>query len=283
MPTNNYINQKLNSQLGQAMVDALSVHYKIDLLEQYDTAIFNMSYEKAMEKALNDLRIRYPKDKKVLKFILSKSFKKYASLKSTIYKRAQKYMLEDLRGKYGPYINVLRRPNSNVFDSNISNTFKTELGRLYLSKKLFVLFTTHSLERFEERALNHKEIYSDFSNKFHKCYGAEPCAFDYMSFLMNNADEYAVTQTQNMLYINVDVGIVACEIYEDFATVVKTFLMPEMFKESDATWKIFGVKSVLFRGNENDEEISGPTFLKPDFCLNAEMTGLGRVLNFFQS
>jgi hypothetical protein len=193
------------------VIAMLGAHFKITQLEKYENAIINMLFNEGLKK-----------------------HQKIQRIGEHLLKRVQKFMGEELRKRYGPYISVLRRKEK--FLCNFSMVYKTEHGRLYQSSIFPDLFiTSHCLERYEQRMpdLETFELTSGINAAFRKRWGADPTAYDSLDNILNAVTEYGVPVDQgDTLILNLTFGLLVLDVFEHFS-VAKTFLSPNMGPKCD--------------------------------------------------
>jgi hypothetical protein len=184
----------------------LGAHFNVARLEKYEDAIVKGFFYEGMKK--------YQRQQRVGEHLRSK---------------VQKYMGEQLRKRWGPYISVLRRKDK--FFCNFCMVYKTELGRLYQSSIFPDLFiTSHALERYEERMpdLETFELTSGINRAFKKQWGTSPTAYDSLDSILSTVTEYGVPEEQgDTLILNLTFGFLILDVFENFS-VAKTFLAPDM-------------------------------------------------------
>jgi hypothetical protein len=145
-----------------------------------------------------------------------------------------------IRGYYGKWVNILnfkvKEHRRISFSTNFDRVYNTDRGRLFGISHYSpiwknVLFTSHCLERFEERADFKKA--SPLIEVFKKNRKAEPTAADLLySLILVNDYSYAPVGEEEY-YFDVGIGCVIMINYDN-VSVVKTFLKPGTIK--NVTW-----------------------------------------------
>lgn len=205
---------KSNEDEELRYLDILKKHFTTVYHEKHPTAmlnlIFNDSYDKILGKDYQKKRISRRKAKKLKDEIVSR-----------------------LRRKYGRWINLtnfkVKNPNDIRFITNFNRVYRIEgHGKLYGSPSELVcggvFYTSHSLERFEERA--DPFLYSNVIVALMDAYKTEPTSADILMGLIMTSD-YEYGRWKEFLYLNVRVGaLVLDDLGEIF--IAKTFLSPDM-------------------------------------------------------
>jgi hypothetical protein len=156
-------------------------------------------------------------------------------------KKIYDLILTRMKARYGSWVNILdfriRGPfNRITFSTNFEKIYNTEMGSLFgtaNSSPIWrnVLFTTHCLERFEQRTLGRPLTH--LKDNFKKVCKAEPTSADLLLYLIFLSDfKYGPVKPEEY-YLNVRAGACIMESFDD-VTVVKTFVTPNMVK--NVTW-----------------------------------------------
>ena len=213
---------ELSQQEEQKYLDTLNKHFDAVTCEKHPNAMFTLIFNEAYDK------------------ILGKNFRK-----ERISKRKQIKLREEvvtrLRRKYGRWINLTNFKAKNPYDIS----FLTNFNRVYRIKNIGILYgspsemvcegifyTSHCLERFEERA--DPELYKNVTEALTRIYKTKPTSADIMMGLILTSNyEYgkwkSIEYEDNKLfyYLNVSVGALALEDLGDLF-IAKTFLTPDM-------------------------------------------------------
>lgn len=202
-------------------LEALNKHFKAVTCEKHPDAMLNIiftdAYEKILGRNFRKQRISKKKEKKLKNEIISR-----------------------LRHKYGRWINLtnfkIKNPAEIYFQTNFNRVYKVEdMGILYGSPSELIcdgiFYTSHCLERFEERA--NPEFYDPITEEMKKIYKTEPTSADIMiGLIMSSNMEYG--RWKDFCYLNVRVGALVLENLTD-VFIAKTFLTPDML-HPEMTW-----------------------------------------------
>lgn len=199
----------------------LNKHFKTMTCEKHPNAMLNIIFTDAYDK------------------ILGKNFKKQRISKKKG-KKLRNEILRRLRTKYGRWINLTnfkaKDPGSITFQTNFNRVYRVEdQGILYGSPSEMVcdgiFYTSHCLERFEERA--DSQLYEPVTNEMKGIYGTEPTSADIMIGLVMSSN-YEYGRWREFCYLNVRVGALVLEDLGD-VFIAKTFLTPDML-HSEMKW-----------------------------------------------
>jgi len=195
-------------------LDILKKHFTTVFHEKHPTAmlnlIFNDSYDKILGKNYRKQRISKRKTKKLRDEIVDR-----------------------LRHKYGRWINLtnfkVKSPNDIRFITNFNRVYRIEgQGKLYGSPSELVcsgiFYTSHCLERFEERA--DPFLYANVIIALMEAYKTEPTSADNLVGLIMTSD-YEYGRWKDFLYLNVGVGVLVLDDLGEIF-IAKTFLTPDM-------------------------------------------------------
>lgn len=178
--------------------------------------------------------------------------------------KIRQYVIKSLRSRYGKWMTVrdLRwaRRGGLSFKSNYCSTYKTSQGLLYGhsvdSSLREVFYTTHSLQRFEERMPEQllEEIRKGF--KLYRKY--EPTTVDVFDHEIRNARDYGVDSDHR--YLNIYFGALVIQTFRG-VHIVKTFLTPEMLRDKDCRWLRAIPSQYDIENNDGEPYINGLTEL----------------------
>lgn len=205
----------------QKYLEILNKHFKTVTCEKHPNAmlniIFNNAYEKILGFDFKKKRISKRKEKKLKDEIIS-----------------------DLRRRYGRWINLTnfkaKSPDAILFQTNFNRVYKVEnQGILYGSPSESIcggiFYTSHCLERFEERA--DTTVYTSVANEMKKLYKTEPTSADIIIGLIVASNlEYG--KWREFRYLNIHTGALVIEDLND-VFIAKTFLTPDMLYK-EMTW-----------------------------------------------
>ena len=205
----------------QMYLDLLNLHFKAVTAEEYPDAIMNLIFREAYEKVLGQFyrknRVSRRKAKKIKEYILTK-----------------------LRRKYGRWINLtnfkIKDVDRVIFKTNFNRVYDIKgQGKLYgsPSEQLCgnIFYTTHCLERFEERIPEF--LYEPVTETLKRSFKADPTSADIIvGLVMTSNLEYGVWK--EFKYLNLNVGALVLEDLGD-VFIAKTFLTPDMLYE-DMRW-----------------------------------------------
>jgi hypothetical protein len=147
-----------------------------------------------------------------------------------------------MKNHYGKWVSITQYDRKGRFKTNINQVFKTDQGKLYNFidfKNMF--FTSHSLERFEERVSNEK--YKDIINIYKKI-KVNPSIIDVINVLLKVCSQFSIDDN-GFLYLNINFGILVVQSINQNVCIVKTFLSPEMNK-SFLKWTFFKKEYDIF-------------------------------------
>jgi hypothetical protein len=202
-------------------IRALKTKYKVVPAEKYPDAIVKLHLDQAK-----------------LKFVGNKK------IKQRMVDRMSKYIQEKIKISYGKYAtmsNLVVKDGGVKFHTNFHLIFKVKdenhnLGYLYGSDMTGIcdgiLFTEHSLQRFEQRAVPF--FYETAKTKFKDQIGNEPTVLDVLAFTMTTKEIFEYGKYNDLLYLNVHTGILVLERIEDIY-IAKTYLTPGMLN-TPVTW-----------------------------------------------
>ena len=186
--------------------------------------------------------------------ILGKNFSKERISERKV-KKIYDLILEKMRARYGSWVNLLDfKIKGDIrkisFSTNFEKIYNTEMGNLFgtaNSSPIWqkVLFTSHSLERFEERAKNYS--FTGIKKSFGRVCRAQPTSADILLTLIFYGDYDYAPLAPTEYYLSVKIGACVMETFDD-VTVVKTFVSPKMVK--NVTW---------FRPTLTDEQSRSPS------------------------
>lgn len=163
------------------------------------------------------------------KTITGKSNRQRISMRDR--KRIQDEITRQLKIRYGKHISVMDIDKHFNFKTNFEYIYKTERGRLYGhppdSYLGHLFYTTHALDRFEERIP--PKNYKDFTKVWTKLRGTPPSAADILSFHVSVTEIYG--RYEDSLYLYIPFGALVIDELHPSVHVVKTFLAKEMLGE----------------------------------------------------
>lgn len=198
----------------QIYLDLLNYHFKAVTAEKHPDAMMNLIFQRSFEEVLG----------------VSFSKKRISKRKE---KAIKNLILQKLRNKYGRWINLtnfkIKNINQCLFATNFNRVYNVEgQGKLYgnpsdsISGGVF--YTTHCLERFEERVPPH--LYEPITDRLKTSFKSEPTSADIMfGLVMSSNREHGVWE--GFKYLNINVGALVLEDLGD-VFIAKTFLTPDM-------------------------------------------------------
>lgn len=208
---------KRDKEEEQIYLDLLNLHFKTVTYEKHPDAMMNLIFQEAFNKVLG-----------------ANFAKKRISQRKE--KRIKEAVLHQLRAKYGRWINLMnfkiKDKNRAFYRTNFNRVYKVEgLGILYGSPSHMlcgnIFYTSHCLERFEERA--DPFLYEPVKNRIRELYKTEPTSADIMiGLIMSTNYEYGVWK--EFKYLNVQIGVLVLQDLGD-VFIAKTFLTPDMLYE----------------------------------------------------
>lgn len=259
-----------SQQEEKKYLDILKKHFDAVTCEKHPDAMLNIIFTDAYNK------------------VLGKDYRK-----ERISKRKQKKLREEiinrLRRKYGRWINLTnfkaKNPYKISFQTNFNRVYRIKnVGILYGSPSEIVcegiFYTSHCLERFEERAK--PELYENVTNTLKHLYKTEPTSADILMGLILTSDyEYGKWKStvygteKKFYYLNVSVGALALEDLGD-VFIAKTFLTPDMLhpkmkwlkpllNEDEDEEKITSFKELI---NLGTIKIDKPQFISDEIIKN---------------
>lgn len=206
----------------QIYLNLLQGHFdSVEGFEKYPDAIFNLLFSEASEKILGKEfrkeRISQRKAKKLNEFITKKLFNKY--------------------GKWVTFCNFkIKKDLSMSYKTNIHLIFRVkDLGILYgcephgITGNIF--FTSHALERFEERS--DKFYIEPIKEDLRGAFKTEPSSYEIIHLLIKASNQqYGILD--KYCYLNILVGFLVIEDLGD-TFIVKTFYSNDM-KKTNIKW-----------------------------------------------
>ena len=190
-------------ELHESILLELNKHFKASSVEKYEDASINATLAKAV----------------------SKHIKGNGRISEHQWSRVQVDVNKRMKALYGPYVNVLRKKDKFWF--NLSVAFKTDLGRLYQSRKVLNLFvTTHAIERFAEREELDDPWMIGSKIEFKRMYGTAPTTWDLMDAALGCSIFY--TRRGNTYYLYLGIGALVVESLSETVCVGKTYLAEKM-------------------------------------------------------
>jgi hypothetical protein len=155
-------------------------------------------------------------------------------------KKIKDRILKKIRFRYGKFFDITEfsyknRRDSFRFNTNLHYSYKHKMGILYghapdtFLRPLF--YTTHSLERFQERV--DPELYKMISLAYRKLWGSEPTPAAILDVLIRSSHSWGYDK--RCQYMNVIFGSLVIEKFRH-VLVCKTFLTPDMLKDG-VEWK----------------------------------------------
>lgn len=235
-------------------LDLLNHHFDAVTAEEYPDAIMNLIFREAYETVLGT----YYRKQKVSK------------------KKSQKirdYVLNKLRRKYGRWINLtnfkIKDVDRCVFMTNFNRVYDVKgHGKLYGSPSQNicgnVFYTTHCLERFEERVPEY--LYEPITKQLKKNYKADPTSADIIvALVVLSNKEFGVWK--EFKYLNLDVGALVMEDLGDIF-IAKTFLAPDMLNEEMRWYAPVVTKDDTFNSFADLLKHKSERIEKPDFLID---------------
>lgn len=204
----------LREERDEQYVSALSSKYTVLPVEKYPDAIINL--------------------------IINRAYKKYVGNKNVKQKMLGKvaiYVQDKIRSLYGKYaiLQLFEEKNKELsYHTNLHLIFKVKdenhtLGLLYGNQARGlcngILFTEHSLQRFEERAL--PSLYESEKVRTKRDINREPTPLDIMTFVLSTKPIDEFGRYEDLYYLNLHIGILVLEKVGELY-IAKTFLTPDM-------------------------------------------------------
>ena len=214
------------------------VHYQTNEYEKYALEILQRHFRAVpFEKHPEAMTYRYLED--AIEEILGPRFaKKRVSTGKSL--QIKEYLTDRIKGKYGRWVNIYNFKMKSLadikFGTNCSMIFKTPEGNLYslekngLHKNLF--FTSHSIERFEERA--DRQVCVPIEAFIKKKNQTDPTAAEIILACLYNCGSWYARENKDWFF-NVRAGVFVMEDYGDLF-VVKTFLSNDMVFTKNLQW-----------------------------------------------
>lgn len=239
-------------KMEEHYLEVLRTKYKVSPVEKYPDAMLKMFLDQALSKYVGN---KNPKKRMI--------------------DRVSKYIQDKVRTHYGRYASLtdFEIKHGNVsFHTNFHLIFKVKddqynLGYLYGSNLPGfcegILFTEHSLERFEERSI--PVILDSLRSKLRDGRGTEPTTLEILSYIISMYPPIEYGRFQDIYYLNILTGILVLEKIED-VYIAKTYLLPEMLN-TPVTWYhlLDYIDPYELTANEffttPSEEIEEPSFL----------------------
>ena len=239
-------------KMEEHYLEVLRTKYKVSPVEKYPDAMLKMFLDQALSKYVGN---KNPKKRMI--------------------DRVSKYIQDKVRTHYGRYASLtdFEIKHGNVsFHTNFHLIFKVKddqynLGYLYGSNLNGpcegILFTEHSLERFEERSI--PVILDSLRSKLRDGRGTEPTTLEILSYIISMYPPIEYGRFQDIYYLNILTGILVLEKIED-VYIAKTYLLPEMLN-TPVTWYhlLDYIDPYELTANEffttPSEEIEEPSFL----------------------
>jgi len=204
----------------QVYLSLLNSHFKTVTYEEHPDAMMNVIFTDARTK------------------VLGKNFQK-KRISQRKAKKIKEEVSNRLKRKYGKWVSLshfkIKDVDTIAFQTNLDKVFKVPgygalYGAYYRTACGNIFFSSHSLERFEERTeQNVYEIVSDLFREGHK---SEPTSVDILCGLIFMST-FVHGRINKYLHLALPTGILVLEDLGDIF-VAKTFLSPEMIKE--CTW-----------------------------------------------
>jgi hypothetical protein len=216
------LDPKSKTEIKDGMYDILKAHFDSDIKEVERYTAANLSV--LISQAYNE--------------VCGKDFFKRPSKKQT--RRIRETILKRIRLRYGKYFDLTdfiyrNRRDSFRFNTNLSYSYRHKKGILYghapdtFLRPLF--YTTHSLERFEERV--DPKLYGSLTWVYKKLWGCDPTPASILDILIKSSFSWG--NDKICQYLNVIFGSLVIERYKN-VLVCKTFLTPNMLRE-DVNWR----------------------------------------------
>ncbi len=235
--------------------DLLRSHFpSVETFEKYPDAAFNMMLTSICNK------------------VLGKNFAK-ERVSQRKAKKINAMVLTRLEQKYGRWITFtnfkIKRHLSLFYKTNLHLCFRVkDLGILYgcdphtISGNIF--FTSHALQRFEERA---DAVYLlPLHERLRAVFKAHPTSYDLLNFLIK-ASNQQYGRKDNYCYLNVVVGYLVLEDLGD-VFIAKTFYSNEMVKDKLKWYQgdinIDNADSFANLLHSPTEPIDEPTFIQDE-------------------
>jgi len=206
-------------------------HIYHDLLKDHFSSV--ETYEKYPDAAFN-LLLTAVCDK-----VLGKNFRK-ERISQRKSKKINKIVKEKLNKKYGPWITFtnfrIKKDLTIQYRTNLHRIFRVK-GRGILYGAEFhdvtgnIFFTSHSIQRFEERADQNYTL--PFGGVLKNVFKTEPTSYDLLNYLIRTSNmQYG--RIDNYCYLNTVVGYLVLEDLGD-VFIAKTFYSNDM-KKGDIKW-----------------------------------------------
>lgn len=202
-------------------LEILNKHFSAKPYEKYSQAMLNHyameAYHEVLGKNHSKKRVSERKEREIRNCFIAK-----------------------LQERYGKWVNVknfrIKGRGSISYNSNFSIVFTTPEGKLYraasrgVSRDVF--FTTHCLERSEERI--DPSLIAPYTKWLEKKIRSKPTTFDILSGLIFVERDFEHAIVDKSWYLNLKVGVLVMENHEHIF-VAKTILAPHMEVE-EAPW-----------------------------------------------
>jgi len=215
-----------------------------------DLKILNSHFKAVRREPYTEAYVRSTVDVYLRRFIGEKT-----KISKRNKQRIIQALLKDIRAHYGKWVNLLHFDLKNLgftfkceFNSNIDYVYKTNKGTLYASYRPGVdgfYFTTHALERLEERMSGPTfKSMQDYIQENLACAGP-PTALDIALGLIAGVTQLGVdNKKENILYAacfaqvedSIVKGTLVLEKVDDLF-IVKSYLSGYMIKSLDASWR----------------------------------------------
>lgn len=205
-----------NKECEQVYLGLLNNHFATVTYEKHPDAMMNIIFSSAREK------------------ILGKNFRK-ERISQRKANKIEKEIKTRLRNKYGKWVNMsffkIKDISKMQFITNLDKVFTvpdhgTLYGSVYHSTCGNIFFTSHSLERFEERV--DKKKYNWFQMWAKHSQKSEPTSVDILCGMIQSSG-FVYGRYGDFCHLNLTLGILVLEDLGDIF-IAKTFLSPEMIK-----------------------------------------------------
>jgi len=238
----------------QIYLSLLNHHFEAVTAEEYPDAIMNIIFREAYENVLGP-------------FFRKKRVSRRKALK------IKEYILKKLRGKYGRWINLtnfkIKDVDRIIFMTNFNRVYNVkDHGKLYGSPSHTIcgniFYTTHSIERFEERVPPF--LYDPVTEALRQCYKSAPTSADIMvGLVVKSNKEFGVWK--DFKYLNLNVGALVLEDLGDLF-IAKTFLTPNMLYEDMKWYRPVIKKDDTFYSFADLLKHESNRIEKPDFLID---------------
>jgi hypothetical protein len=205
-----------NKECEEVYLSLLNNHFTTVTYEKHPDAMMNIIFSGAREK------------------ILGKNFRK-ERISQRKAKKIEQEITTRLRNKYGKWVNMsffkIKSVSQMQFITNLDKVFTvpdhgTLYGSVYHSSCGNIFFTSHALERFEQRV--DKGRYNWFRTWIKGVQKSDPTSVDILCGMIQSSG-FVYGRYGDFCHLNLTLGILVLEDLGDIF-IAKTFLSPDMVK-----------------------------------------------------